>query len=159
MRTMMLAAMAMAAPATAQMAPAPVCTAPVAPPAAFASWVRPVSLADGGTLAIGQATTLSLGTAPVFAVPPGHAPAAGSFGGTLRFTVAVAGTYRIGLGSGVWIDVIRDGKPIASVAHDHGPACSPVRKIVDFALTPGSYALQLSGGKAASVDVMVVKGS
>ena len=65
------------------------------------------------------------------------------------------GTYRVALGAGAWVDMLRDGKAIASTAHGHGPACSGIRKIVDFPLTPGSYVLQLAGSPDANIPVLV----
>ena len=91
-----------------------------------------------------------------FALPPERAPAAGTFGGVYHVAVKTAGTYRIALSGGAWIDLLKDGKPLKSVAHTEGPACSGVRKIVDFALVPGTYALQLSGAKGAEMRVLVV---
>ena len=157
--TMVWAAVTMAfnTPLSAQMAaPAP-CATPAPPPPEFVGWEKRAALADGGTIAIGQSAALTLASAPRFAVTPGHAPAAGTFGATLRFTVATAGTYRVAVGSAVWIDVVRAGASLTSTAHDRGPACSPVRKIVDFRLAPGVYALQVSGSATPSVGVMVVR--
>ena len=50
----------------------------------------------------------------------------------------------------------RDGKIIGSVAHTEGPPCSGIRKIVDFTLAPGRYALQLSGATKAPTRVLIV---
>lgn len=151
--------MGLASPLGAQMAaPAP-CATPAPPPPAFAGWEKRAPLADGGTIAIGQSAALALVSAPRFAIAPGHAPATGTFGASLRFTVATAGTYRVAVGSAVWIDVVQAGVSLTSTAHDRGPACSPVRKIVDFRLAPGVYALQVSGSATPSVGVMIVRAS
>ncbi len=138
---------------------APACTAPAALPAEMASFARPMEVALGGPVLIGQAATLGLGPAAgmVFPVIPAKAPPEGSFGGTLELDVKRAGTYRVALGGPVWIDLVRDGKAIASTAHEHGPACSAIRKIVDFALVPGHYTLQLSGAKMPRATVLVVE--
>ncbi|MES3081389.1 hypothetical protein [Sphingomonas faeni] len=73
----------------------------------------------------------------------------------VRFDVAKAGTYRVALGGAAWIDVVQSGKVLTSAAHAHGPACSPVKKMVDFVLPAGRYALQLSGAKTAELFVSV----
>ncbi|MBB4632242.1 homogentisate 1,2-dioxygenase [Sphingosinicella soli] len=80
-----------------------------------------------------------------------------SFGGVLRFETPEAGTWRVSLGAGGWIDVLSGGKPVASIAHGHGPACSGIRKIVDFALPAGTYVLQISNAATNSIDVMVAR--
>ena len=71
------------------------------------------------------------------------------------FQVARAGTYRVALGTSAWIDVVRAGRALPSQAHGHGPACTGIRKIVDFRLTPGRYVLQLSGTMATTLPVLI----
>jgi len=138
-------------------APAPVCTATVVPPAGLEAW-NMISAITKGPVAIGQGTGLML--QPVakvtFAPATSRAPKPGTFGGVYQFNVATAGTYRIALEAGAWIDVARDGKTVESVGHTEGPPCSGIRKIVDFALTPGRYGLQLSGAKEAPMRILIV---
>ncbi|MDQ2878738.1 MAG: homogentisate 1,2-dioxygenase, partial [Pseudomonadota bacterium] len=94
----------------------------------------------------------------VHAVPPHKAPAAGTFGGLLGIMTARAGTYRIALGAPAWIDLVgADGKALPPVAHGHGPDCSGIRKIVDFALQPGRYVVQIDGSASATIGVMMVE--
>ena len=151
MTPILLALVLQAAPA-----PASVCTATVAPPAGLEAWSA-ASATTAGPLTIGMGNGLML--QPVekvaYAPAPSRAPKPGSFGGTYQVNLTAAGTYRVALGSGAWIDVVRDGKALASTAHTEGPACSGIRKIVDFALTPGSYTLQLSGAKEAPMRVLI----
>lgn len=78
-----------------------------------------------------------------------------SNGGIFTFNVPTAGRYRIALGAGAWIDVLKGAVPAASVAHAHGPACSTIRKMVDFKLQPGRYLLQIAGSSAATLPMMV----
>lgn len=80
-----------------------------------------------------------------------------SYGGLFGFAVKEAGTYRVALGSGAWIDVVKDGKAVASTNHGHGPDCSGVRKMVDFPLEPGRYVLQLAANGAETLPVMVAR--
>jgi len=140
-----------------QVAPAPVCATTAAPPAGLEAWGAPAAVTTG-PVAIGKGAGLTL--QPVekvaFARAPDRAPKPGSFGGVYPFDVATAGTYRIALDAGAWIDVVRDGKSLESVAHMEGPACSGIRKIVDFTLTPGHYALQLSNAGKAPMRVLIV---
>jgi hypothetical protein len=141
-----------AAPATA----APVCTAIVAPPAGLEAW----SVAPGMTgdvIAPGKniALTLEPIDSVTFSLPLERKPAAGTFGGVYHVTVATAGTYRVALQNGAWIDLVRDGKSLTSVAHMEGAPCSGIRKIVDFALQPGTYIMQLSGAKTAQTRILI----
>lgn len=139
----------------------PPCPGVAAPlPASLAAWqAGPVVTAasDGAALRLNTRTAVTLAEAAAvhYLLPPEHPGAAGSRGGVLTFTVTRAGTYRIALGAAAWVDVVQGGKAVASVAHDHGPACSGIRKLVDFVLTPGSYALQLSGSSAPTLAMLV----
>ncbi|ABE63535.1 hypothetical protein Nham_2757 [Nitrobacter hamburgensis X14] len=58
--------------------------------------------------------------------------------------VREAGTYRVALDSAAWIDLVRGRQAVISIAHGHGPACTGIRKIVDFPLAPGLYTLQIA---------------
>jgi hypothetical protein len=101
-------------------------------------------------------TATLLPTARVaYAVRPGKPGGPGSNGGIFAFVVPAAGRYRVAVGSGVWIDVLRGTTPVTSVAHAHGPRCSAVRKMVDFDLQPGRYVLQIAGSGPATLSMMV----
>ena len=147
------------APAPAPMAMAPACTARAALPAAFATFAHPVPAAQGSGVFLGQAATLDLGPGTHFLVPPGHDPAGGTFGGTAGFDVVDPGTYRVAIGTAIWIDVLQGSSAVRSTAHAPGPACTGVRKTVDFMLTPGHYTLQFSGSTTPSVTFQVGKAS
>lgn len=135
----------------------PACTADAPPPAGLEEWatIRAMSM---GPVKIGETTGLMLQPSAkvVFARPPERTPGAGTFSGAYSFNIQTAGTYRIALSAGAWIDVVGDNRAIASVAHTEGPSCSGIRKIVDFTLPPGAYRLQLSGAKAAEMRVLIV---
>jgi hypothetical protein len=68
------------------------------------------------------------------------------------------GTYRVVLGSRAWIDLVTArGTPVPSAAHSMGPACTGIRKMVDFALGAGSYTIQLSGNAEQAISVLVIR--
>jgi hypothetical protein len=91
-------------------------------------------------------------------VPPRQAARGATKGAVLGLRVRRAGTYGVAINDGAWIELIRDGRPVRSAAHHHGPAtCSTVRKVVDFRLEPGRYTIQLSGTDAASVLLFVFR--
>lgn len=149
-------ALLIASPALAQ----PDCPKDAEPlPPALAAWSpTPDVLSKDAVLATGSPMRVALEPTKVrFAAPPQREPKPGSFGGVIRFDVQQAGTWRVALGAGGWIDVLTDGKAVASTAHDHGPACSGIRKIVDFTLRTGTHTLQISGAAADSIDVMVTR--
>lgn len=150
-----------ASPAFAQTAPD--CTAPAPLPADLAGWQ-----VDGGALAAGEADSapwITIGEGHIVALRPGdglrwrltpeRAPRAGSFGGVLALDVREAGTYRIALADGVWIDLVGPNGLVASTGHGHGPACSGIRKMVEFRLEPGAYAVQLSGAASNRTRMLV----
>ncbi|WP_174274338.1 homogentisate 1,2-dioxygenase [Sphingomonas bacterium] len=146
-----------ASPAVAQMSmpeTAPVCVkAEVVP--GFEAWGKSAGAAQ---LAIGGASTLALAPADAvkFSPPLNRAAAPGDFGGVYGITIVKGGTYRFALAPGAWIDVIARGERLPSAAHTHGPACSGIAKIVDYALEPGDYVVQFSAVKVPKLAAMVV---
>jgi hypothetical protein len=137
-------------------AAAPVCTTTVAPPAGLEAWsVAPGMTAD--VIAPGKniALTLQPIDSVTFPMPLERKPIAGTFGGVYHVTIATAGTYRVVLQNGAWIDLVRDGKSLTSVGHMEGAPCSGIRKIVDFALQPGTYIVQLSNAKTAQTRILI----
>jgi len=148
----LFAVLLQAAPA----ATAPVCTATVAPPAGLEAWTSaPGMTAD--VIAPGKNIMLTLQPADgvTFPMPLERKPIPGTFGGVYHVTVAAAGTYRVVLQNGAWIDLVRDGKSLTSVGHMEGAPCSGIRKIVDFDLQPGTYIVQLSNAKTAQMRILI----
>jgi hypothetical protein len=167
--TLALTVFGMPLPATAQAemsAQGPACaTVDADLPAALASWpakvdvVSAVAAADlsKAVIVIGQAARVSLhGTREVtYPVQPEKPGGSVAHGGLLAFSINQPGAYRVALSTGAWIDVIRDGQPQRSTAHGHGPACSTIRKMVNFNLQPGHYILQISANADAEISVLV----
>ncbi|MEH3157740.1 MAG: hypothetical protein PGN08_01770 [Sphingomonas taxi] len=159
-----IAAWTFAAALAAPLQAAPACPAtPAPPPAELSGWSAMAPIGAGADaaavapLAIGRGARATLVPSATlrFARAPEKAAAPGSFGGLFAVTVARAGRYRIALGEGAWVDVIDGDRILASVAHGHGPACSPVRKMVDFDLAPGRYILQVAGARGATLPLLV----
>ena len=130
--------------------PAPPAGATVALKAATAS-----PELEPARLLLDKAATVTLhpGNDVRFVIAPEKHGDASSYGGMLVVDVREAGTYRIALSAGAWIDVLKDGTAIASSAHDHGAGC----KMVSFTLQPGRHVIQLSGNKEESVGVVVAR--
>lgn len=110
-------------------------------------------------IVVGRGSEVTLGSFDRvgFAIAPLKRAEPASFGGTVNFFVTKAGSYRVALGGPTWIDVVRGRRAAASVAHAHGGVCTGVAKTVDFRLSPGRYALQLSGSAEPVVRVLVAR--
>lgn len=107
-------------------------------------WPQDAPRAANGTLTLGTPAQIGL-------TPDGE----GKHKGSGSITVTAPGTYEFALGSAAWIDVAKDGVVLTSASHGHGPACSGIRKIVGFALQPGTYDVRLSRSDSDTVQVMV----
>lgn len=147
----------------AQAQPATACPAkPVELPADLAGWrvQRPVAAAASPSgapvLTLGEGARASLHAADqvVFAISPARR-GPGAHGGVFLFDAPRAGRYRVALETPGWVEVVREGRAVASTAHGHGPPCSGIRKLVDFDLRPGRHLLQVAGAPNASVTVLV----
>jgi hypothetical protein len=163
--------LAIAAPAAAQMQQGEArqtCPAtPASVPAELAGWAAAQPLAaardpqglPAAALTPGKAVDLTLGQTSglAYAMRPERPGDPVSHGGMAQLKVAKAGHYRVAIDSAAWLDLVAGGKGLESVAHSHGPACSGIRKMVDFRLEPGDYVLQIAGNGSARVRVMVME--
>lgn len=160
-----VSAVLLSSPAYAAMGEAADCSTPAQLSAPFLSWRDPVALKAASSrkgtakvgLRAGQAVTLALLPTPkvAYELRPEKPGGSVSFGGLARFDVPVAGVWRVALGSGAWVDVVKDGKAQTSTAHGHGPHCSGIRKMVDYDLEPGTYMLQISANGEDRLTVLV----
>lgn len=108
---------------------------------------------SGATLAAPPAKAIALTLQPVDAVkfdivPAGKGKAEGdkAFGGIIKFEgVTAPGLYQISLSGPGWIDVVQDGKALATEAHTGKSDCDGLRKSVRFKIGPGPFAVQLNG--------------
>ncbi|WP_257549525.1 homogentisate 1,2-dioxygenase [Sphingopyxis sp. DBS4] len=91
-----------------------------------------------------------------YASPPERKPDPFKYGGMVPIEIKTPGRLVVALGAGAWIDLVRDGAFVKSVAHGHGPDCSGIRKMVEFDVEPGRYLLQISSAPAASIDAMAI---
>ncbi len=91
-----------------------------------------------------------------FEIAPERKPDPFKYGGMVPIEVKTPGRLVVALGAGAWIDLVRDGKFLKSVAHGHGPDCSGIRKMVEYDVEPGRYLLQISSAPAASIDAMAI---
>ena len=145
------------------------CSGRLPPPAGMEAWSSPVALPAAASeadlakasLKPGQAITARF--APVadvkYRVPPEKADGPATFGGLYRLTVAEAGTYRVASSAAPWMDLFAPGSttPTRAGHFGHGPACTGLGKMVEFALQPGDYLLQFSESLIENPEIMVVK--
>jgi hypothetical protein len=156
-----------AGPSGAQEAAPPACAAPVVPTGELAPWTTPVQLqaaeseasASRARLPIGQAARLTLLQTPQVRYPlrPEKPGGSVSYGGLVLIDVREAGTYRVALDSAAWIDLVRGRQAVTSSAHGHGPACTGIRKMVDFPLAPGLYTLQIAANGQPQMTVLAAR--
>ena len=161
--------LAAALPAAASAAPAaPSCpAAPVLPPE-LADWARNTTsktiYAYGADLGadwspLGAARTelrLHKFESLRYGIAPERKPDVYKFGGMIPIDVKKAGRLVVALDAGAWIDLVRDGAVVKSLTHGHGPACSGIRKMVEFDVTQGRYQLQIINAPTASIHAMAV---
>lgn len=159
---------ALAAPAKKTPAKAETCPAKPVLPAELADWSRNISAKtiygygeprDIGWPALGAARTeLSLHKAESlrYWVAPEREPDVFKFGGMVPIDVKKPGRLIVALDSGAWIDLVRDGHVVKSVTHGHGPACSGIRKMVEFDVEQGRYLLQIVNAPSDKIRAMAV---
>lgn len=87
---------------------------------------------------------------------PGAAISATTYGGMIEVRAQKEGRLKIALDDSAWIDLVRDGVAVPSVAHSHGPPCSGIRKIVEFDVERGIYTLQIVNAPKASIGAMAL---
>jgi hypothetical protein len=91
-----------------------------------------------------------------FAVPPGKKGRAnGGYAGLVRLHVDAGGLYRVALSGRFWIDVVEQGRLVASADFTGAHGCGAPRKIVLYRLSPGDILLQVSGGASPQTELTV----
>lgn len=162
-----LAGLVMSASAQAQETPRPACAGVDASlPPELAAWsqkqdvVSAASAAglDKAVLVPGQAVSAALHpTRDVAYIAQPEKPGGSvAHGGLLQVRIAQAGTYRVILSSGAWIDLLKNGVPVSSSAHAPGPACTTARKTVEFPLERGDYVLQVSANADPKLSILMI---
>ncbi|PNQ01384.1 hypothetical protein [Sphingobium sp. SA916] len=148
------------APLHAQAAADPCAGAPSLPEP-WTSWTQSGTVTAGATastaprIILGKPVVAELRPGPQvqFIVPPGKVLPKSHAG---LFTLAVKDAARIGiaLSEGAWVDAATGTTALTSVAHEHGPACSGIRKILWFDLSPGLHTIQIASALKPSIRIM-----
>jgi hypothetical protein len=98
------------------------------------------------------------GTVTYAIKPPKPPREANPQGGIARFHSGKAGTYRVSLGSGHWVDVVDGPQFITSKDFQGSHGCDRPHKIVEFELPAGKeLLLQLSGSMTSPVLLAITR--
>jgi hypothetical protein len=120
-------------------------------------------IASGGEVAQPLTSALKVSLASLadakLPAPPTRAPKnADSYAGFLRVgTLPKAGTYRITLSKGAWIDVFQDGHAIKSGAFSGALGCEGVRKSVKFNLTAAPITIEISSAAENTIGIALTQ--
>ena len=135
-------------------------------PAELAAWSHQAPLVAAARqvelrkakIVIGQAVLAEMKATPTvtYGARPANPGGKVSKGGIFQLAIKQAGIYRVAIGNHSWIDVVSRGKRVLSSRHGPGPACSGIRKMVDYPLKAGTYTLQLSAGEEDKLAILVV---
>ncbi len=136
-------------------------------PAELAAWkslsyVKAAKSAEelpNAVLTVGTASFIGLYNTPkvTYVLRPVNEGGTVSYGGIFQIVIKEGGVYRVALGNGSWIDMVKEGKAAKSIAHKGGPKNSGIGKMLDFALEAGTYTLQFSAGGDSTSAVLVTK--
>lgn len=92
------------------------------------------------------------------AAPSKKMLADGASGGLLKLRVAEAGRYRIAVDTGLWLDLVRDGKLVDSNDFQGITECKTPRKIVLYDLPAGTeVVVQASASSTPDVRLSVTR--
>jgi len=79
----------------------------------------------------------------------------GAYAGLVQVSIPSAGLYRVSLDGPFWIDVIAEGKLLASTDFTGNHECKSLRKLVEFQLPAGKVLVQLTGAPRDRVRLTV----
>jgi hypothetical protein len=87
---------------------------------------------------------------------PTREPKQGTYAGFVRIAApASAGTYRITLAGGGWIDVVQGGSEVKAAAFSGVSGCDGLRKSVKFVLEVAPFIVGISGSTAPDIAIVI----
>jgi hypothetical protein len=101
------------------------------------------------------ALTLKLATGATLPSPSDKPSDPAKFAGLVTLGAPMAGDYLVSLSGEAWIDVIQDGKPVASTQHSGDPNCPDLRKSVRFTFSGKPVTLQISNAPSDHILIAV----
>jgi hypothetical protein len=116
-----------------------------------------VASGDAGKLATGENLKLSSQTTAKLPQEPSRPPNfPDSYAGFITLPApASAGTYRVTIAHGAWIDVIQDGHVLKSTDHTGAIGCDGLAKSVKFDLAATPFAVEISSSTQPAVTLVV----
>ncbi len=99
----------------------------------------------------GSSTIALLPVKSVKLADAGHKPNPGTSAGLAAIDVPKAGKLDVVLSTATWVDLVRDGRALASSGHGMTKGCAGMRKDVTFDVVPGRYIVQLTDSPGKSV--------
>jgi hypothetical protein len=85
--------------------------------------------------------------------PPKFSP---SYAGAVKLDApSAAGTFKVSLSDGAWIDVVQDGRFVKPAAVSSAPDCAGLRRSVKFPLAAKPLTIQLSDVKSPDISIIV----
>ena len=118
---------------------------------------NPSAVASGTELKQALSTAVLLKLVPMgdakLPTPPSRvAKSADAYAGFVHVPgVLKAGTYRVTLSAGAWVDVVQDGQTLNASEFSGATGCSGVRKSVKFVLSTSPLVLEISGVSAPEI--------
>lgn len=127
----------------------------------WTSWTQSGNVQAGGIasaaprIILGKPVVATLRPAAQVQFPsaPGRDRVKG-FGGLLTLAVRTPAHVGIALSEAAWVDILSGSTALPSMAREHGPDCSGIRKIIWFDLRPGLHTIQIAGAPSQKVRIM-----
>jgi hypothetical protein len=122
---------------------------------------NPSHIASGGELLQPLATAVTVTLVPIAEAKLPFTPSSppkspDTNAGFIRVpTIPNAGTYRITVSHGAWIDAVQDGQELKAVAFSGVAGCDGIAKSVKFEMAAAPLLIQLSGTTASAVAIVV----
>jgi hypothetical protein len=116
-----------------------------------------ISSGDAGKLATGENLKLGPQTTAKLPQEPSRPPKfPDSYAGFVTLPApASAGTYRVTIAHGAWIDVVQDGHVLKSTDHTGAIGCDGLAKSVKFDLAATPFTVEISSSTQPSVTLVV----
>ncbi|MEW6435677.1 MAG: hypothetical protein AB1508_00740 [Pseudomonadota bacterium] len=120
---------------------------------------KPTAIASGGAATLGTGENLTLASQNAAKLPQGPSRPPkfpNSYAGFVTLAApASAGTYRVTLTHGAWIDVVQDGHLLKPTDHTGAIGCDGLAKSVKFNLTAAPFTVEITSSIAPTITLVV----
>lgn len=135
-------------------------------PTEMTSWKAPIAISAAKNPAELSQSVVSINKAAQatlfptktvkFVVAPEERGGSVSFAGMVQFDVPTPGTYRVTTDSRPWVEMVKDGKAIDSIKHQHEAQCLGMEKILDFPLSAGRHTMEFTANGKETIKFIIV---